>query len=276
MKKENKRLVAVVAVVAVVILAGYAYLVSYTGSTVPFSTVVSSSMQHDNNQSQIGVIDTGDIVMTADPDNVEIQSYVAAYETGYTSFGDYGSVIIYDRGSGNPIIHRAIVWIGYDESSGTWYSDELAASSLSWYCIGEEGIEKNAYNLSGTLIIVMNGEALSLDLDKLDNNTSGYVTKGDNTVSNPRFDQTAGIIGTLVSEDMIESVAIAEIPWLGILKLTISGNSYVSHVPNSLPSLAMLIVLIFSALLIIDAISVSRLCRYREKRIQSVLSWRRD
>ena len=69
MSGDNKGFILTILVIVIVFVGGYAALVVYTGSSVPFSSVVSESMQHDNDRSQIGVIDTGDIVIVRDPEN---------------------------------------------------------------------------------------------------------------------------------------------------------------------------------------------------------------
>lgn len=94
---DNKGFILTILVIVIVFIGGYAALVVYTGSSVPFSSVVSESMQHDNDRSQIGVIDTGDIVIVRDPEKTDIHSYVESLADGYESFGNYGSVIIYNR-----------------------------------------------------------------------------------------------------------------------------------------------------------------------------------
>lgn len=259
MNRENRRFLISVGVIAVIIVGGYASLVAYTGFSLPFSTVVSESMQHDNEESQIGTIDTGDIVIVMDPAKTEVQSYVVALDTRYKSFGTYGSVIIYDRGSTkNPVIHRAIVWLDYDSKTDTWSSEELANSSIYWCCIytNENGeIVKNeddAYNLQGTLYLEdVYGKNPYINLNNLQK-TSGYLTMGDNPITNTNFDQSSGIVNYLISESKINSVAVAEIPWLGTLKLLFNGSSHLSHVPNSLPSLIMAMILLFSIILILD------------------------
>ena len=107
---EDKKFIATIGVIAVIIIGGYAGLALYTGFNTPFSVVMSESMQHDNSRSQIGCIDTGDVVIVKSPDKAEIVSYIDATKTGYMTFGDYGSVIIYERGGGhNPVIHRGMM-----------------------------------------------------------------------------------------------------------------------------------------------------------------------
>ena len=56
---------ALISVIAIVLffVGIYAGVSLYSDHDPPFSVVVSQSMQHDNNESQIGVIDTGDMVL---------------------------------------------------------------------------------------------------------------------------------------------------------------------------------------------------------------------
>ncbi len=234
-----------------VIVVGYAALIAYTGMGTPFSVVMSQSMQHDPEKSQIGCIDTGDIVVVKDKNRCDIQSYVEATETGYSTFGDYGSVIIYERNANsNPVIHRAIVWIEWDSSSGKWSSPELANYKGEWY--SENG--KDHTDLSGKLTFVgitQSKKTVSINLSSIGKN-SGYLTMGDNPKTNIHFDQASGIIGHPISKDDIVSVPAFELPWLGTIKLLMKGNSNLEYVPNSLPSLAMLVIIILSSIFAAD------------------------
>ena len=276
MDKETRTLIAVIGVFAIVIAGGYGALVLYTGFSLPFSSVVSESMQHDNERSEIGVIDTGDIVIVADPSKEEVVSYVMGTSTGKRTFGDYGSVIIYNRDSSqNPVIHRAIVWLDYNQMTGKWSSSELAAYS-EWYCIADGRDNYRDYtNLIGILHITVGQKDAWINLDSLEKK-SGYLTMGDNPVTNTNFDQTTGIVNHPISMDDIRSVPILEIPWMGIIKLTLSGNTHVSHVPNSLPSLIMEVVLIFGLLIAFDATTVYRYNAGIEERISKCMRWRKD
>lgn len=276
MDKETRTLIAVIGVFAIVIAGGYGALVLYTGFSLPFSSVVSESMQHDNERSEIGVIDTGDIVIVADPSKEEVVSYVMGTSTGKRTFGDYGSVIIYNRDSSqNPVIHRAIVWLDYNQMTGKWSSSELAAYS-EWYCIADGRDNYKDYtNLIGILHITVGQKDAWINLDSLEKK-SGYLTMGDNPVTNTNFDQTTGIVNHPISMDDIRSVPILEIPWMGIIKLTLSGNTHVSHVPNSLPSLIMEVVLIFGLLIAFDAITVYRYNAGIEEKISKCMRWRKD
>ncbi|MCL2510029.1 MAG: S26 family signal peptidase, partial [Methanomassiliicoccaceae archaeon] len=103
--------VAVIAVIAVVFMG----LSIGSGSTLPQTTVVESeSMQHSVG-SQIGIIDTADMIILKNKDKSPIETYVDGYNNNYQTFGSYGNVIVYSRGADqNPIIHRAILWLDYN------------------------------------------------------------------------------------------------------------------------------------------------------------------
>ena len=278
MEKETRNFIAVVGVFALVILGGYCALIVHTGFSLPFSSVVSESMQHDNERSEIGAIDTGDIVIVQDKSKADIQSYVLGSQTGHSSFGKYGSVIIYNRSSTqNPVIHRAILWIDYDDLTSTWSSTELKNfDSTKWYCESSgTGKTQDWSNLVGTLHLTIDEKEVSISLDSLQIKQSGYLTMGDNPVTNISLDQSAGIINHPISMDEIRSVAIWEIPWLGMFKLEMNGNTHVSHVPNSLPSLVMEIIIIFSILILIDSFSVFKYLSSNKKRIEKMNEWKK-
>lgn len=253
---EDKILIAGVVVIVLVIAGGYSMLLSYTEMSTPFSVVMSESMQHDTEQSKLGYIDTGDVVVVKKATEEDVQSYVKGTTTGYQSFGDYGSVIIYERGNGqNPVIHRAIIWLNWDGEK--WSSPELAQYEGEWYCESHNPSykHKNAYNLSGTLHfedLTASGKNVSLNLNSLKKN-SGFLTMGDNPIGNTTFDQSSGIAYGPISIDLIKSVPIAEIPWIGSFKVMMKGGS-LEHAPNNIPSLLMSIITFISLAILIDIV----------------------
>ncbi len=260
MNPDNKKMLIIAGVAIAVIAGGYVALIAYSGMNVPFSVVMSQSMQHDNERSEIGCIDTGDIVVVKSKDKATIQSYVKGTQTGYSTFGDYGSVIIYERNSSaNPVIHRAIVWLEWDSGEKKWKSEELKGYEGDWYCkvtsIDGSAEKKDADNLEGTLVfrdITRSGKNVSISLTSL-TKESGFLTMGDNPVTNNSFDQASGIINHPIGVEDIKSVPFAELPWIGAVKiLTGNSSSNLKYVPNSLPSLAMAIVLIITAVMLID------------------------
>lgn len=255
MNPENRNLAIGIAVVMIVIIGGYAALINYTGLSTPFSVVMSESMQHDPYESRIGCIDTGDVVIVKEADADEIQSYIEGTVTGHRSFGDYGSVIIYERGSDqNPVIHRAIIWLDWDGSK--WSSPDLVDYAGEWYCAKGNSRSTNPYNLEGMLHlkdVTASGKDVAVNLDRMTKN-SGYLTMGDNPIGNTNFDQTTGIADGPVPMEKVKSIPIAEIPWIGAVKVSMKGDN-MEHAPNSIPSLLMTIVTIFSIIILIDVLN---------------------
>lgn len=245
MEKDTKHAIIVVVIAVAVIAVGFIGLYKASGVSPPQTIVVSESMQHGIG-SNIGVIDTGDVIIVKDKDKLDIQTYVDGYHSGYQTFGDYGNVIIYERGDyQNPVIHRAILWLDYN-GNGTWSAPSLenypyrSESDGLWSCTSGS----NYMSLSGTLTLYKMGYGdninPSIDLDTLARNYAhgGYLTMGDN---NSGFDQQYGISKNgLIEYDIIRSVAWIEIPWLGSFKMILNGETDTLSrlVPNTIPSLA--------------------------------------
>lgn len=245
MKKDVRNFILIIAVLAAVIIGGNYAVREASGVSPPFTVVESQSMQHGTS-SEIGIIDTGDMVLVKSPEKTQIVSYVEGYHSGYRSFGEYGSVIVYERNTGNPVIHRAVLWLE-SNGDGTWsaeplkyYTDDGTETGTKlWNCTGSSDWNR----LSGTLILYdigYSGKTAGICLDNFDRDESGYLTMGDNAATNRDFDQTIGVYRDLVSEDKIRSVAWVEIPWLGVLKLMANGNTGAlnSWAPNSIGNLA--------------------------------------
>lgn len=261
MNKSDRNFIFAIGAIAIVFIGGYAGLAAYTGFASPFSVVMSQSMQHDMTHSEIGIIDTGDVVIVKDPSKADICSYIEGTQNGYESFGDYGSVIIYNRGNGqNPVIHRAILWLDYDAGTDTWSAPSLKNYSGEWSVIDPDTEigTKDWSSMKGVLRftdITNSDKTVEIDLESLQK-ISGYLTMGDNPVTNKYFDQSVGIIDHLIAVDDIRSVAVMEIPWIGCIKLAIKGSDNLKYVTNSIPSLMMSFIAIISILLVFDAASL--------------------
>ena len=112
------------AFVTLVLLAMFAY----TGLWPPLVVVESNSMMHgDDNHSNIGTIDTGDLVLVKKVNSLsDIETYMDGQVSGHKTYGDYGDVVIYKRGGLDaitPIIHRALIYLEIN-SDGTSYRSE--------------------------------------------------------------------------------------------------------------------------------------------------------
>ncbi len=232
-----------IAVLIMAIILGGIYL--YTGVWPPLVVVESSSMQHSHTTSYIGVIDTGDLVFVkAVGGRSDITTYLQGRASGYSTYGDYGDVIIFRLAqdpSATPIIHRAIMYVIPNGTCGNaicanvpdlallppsqWegYRNGVAVSTpygLTSVTIHEMGWQHNlgiTFNLAG-LLGAFPGQA-------------GYVTMGDNNAYDhcmttqdpcsmdygPPYDT-----GWFPAQGDVIGVARGEIPWFGLLKLVLS------------------------------------------------------
>ena len=279
MEKETKQMLIVCgSIIAVfMILLGSVY--AYSGVNPPFSTINSGSMQHSPDESSIGTIDTGDMVIVKDPDSYDITTYVEGAKTGYKKFGEYGDVIIYKTQTNN-IIHRAmleltlkdIIYDGSTVKTQIWYIPSLIGYD-DWDIInftpGGMTSHKNDPAIwneeSGTVTIdESNKDIINLTLTNVGysdatpfvnlwdlgkNKTDGYkgyLTKGDNAETNNNFDQVilTKMRNKLVSEEDIKSVAVFEIPWLGCIKLFVNGTNTDQIPTNSVIDLVISLVVI--------------------------------
>src|SRR5437667_9762340 len=70
-------------------------------------------MQHADHESVLGVIDTGEMVFQqAAPTRADVVTYLEGRAGGYSTYGDYGDVIIFRRGGNpTPVLPRAITYI---------------------------------------------------------------------------------------------------------------------------------------------------------------------
>ena len=261
MKSDDKRFIACIGVIIAIIIGGYASLVLYTGLNAPFSVIMSESMQHDNQRSEIGIIDTGDVAIVENKDRSNIQSYIESTASGYSTFGDFGSVIIYNRDSAsNPVIHRAILWLDYDPSTDTWNAPSLDNYNGNWYWEYMGVRHTETTGIRGILHfddITQSHKSPSIDLDRLniEDKKSGYLTMGDNT-RNTTFDQGTSIVSHMIGVEDIRSVPIAEIPWIGTIKLLFKNESKLECVTNSIPSLAMLFLIVIAFFSVSDMFGI--------------------
>jgi len=117
--------------------------------------------------------------------------------SGYTSFDGPGDVIVYEP-DGNeratPVIHRAMFWVAEGEN---------------WHDVANADYVGSADDCE--------------ELEHCPAPHAGFVTKGDNLVTNQQYDQVQGISAP-VKPAWVVGTAEARIPWLGCLRLRASAT----------------------------------------------------
>ncbi|RXE56843.1 phosphohydrolase [Methanoculleus taiwanensis] len=161
----------------VAVVGGIALLLYLVAGTWPAVVTIES-------ESMVPHMNVGDLVLVVDEDRYgQLTTWTEGNRTGYTSFGDYGDVIIY-RPNGaedvHPIIHRAMAYA--DEKS-------IAGSPLAQYYADPHG---------------------------------GYITKGDNNpvIDQGTYFQGIGVVEP-VRKEWIVGKALFAVPLIGYIPLHI-------------------------------------------------------
>ena len=250
----------VVAVMIIVVLLVSLY--AYTSNWPPVYVVESESMQHGYDD-HVGLINTGDLVLAQHVDTSTIVPYVVGLQTGYSTYGEYGDVVLYYP-NGNltdaPIIHRALFFVQYNPN-GSYSIPELQGlpcgnniSSGFYYEVSQYPSGCGTVGLRGSISLYdvgWQGTEVDLPLDtQLLGKHSGFVTMGDNNFQDAS--DTAGItdqygsLSSLVSTNWIIGVARGMIPWAGAIKLAL--DSHAGEVPpQSWQYLGLTVVALFAA-----------------------------
>lgn len=230
-----------VAVIIMVVVLGGIY--AYTGNWPPLVVVESSSMQHSDTTSYVGVIDTGDLVFVQTaPARGNVVTYLEGRASGYQTYGDYGDVIVFRlerQPAATPIIHRAIMFVTPDGRGG---ADVPALANLpptEWWGVNTQGLgTHDPYGLSQVTIAEMGFNhdlnitfGLTYFLSEFPGE-SGYITMGDHNAytsclrSNPCAPQTPYDPGWFPRQIDIIGRAQGEIPWFGLIKLLASPAGF--------------------------------------------------
>jgi signal peptidase len=224
---------AIVAALIVAVILGAMYL--YAGVWPPLVVVESSSMQHSDEASGLGVIDTGDMVFQqAATSRESIVTYLEGRANGYATYGDFGDVIIFRKvGSATPIIHRAIMYISL-HANGTADVDNLVPLGAEWYATDANDLPtRNPVFLKTLTIRHMGFEHninMTFSFGGVSVTRAGFVTMGDNNAFRAcRSARMAGVdclsgydqVSTMPRLQDIEGRARGEIPWIGLIKLVV-------------------------------------------------------
>ena len=219
------------------LLLGGLYL--YTGTWPPAVIVESGSMMHRDDEvtyGRFGTIDPGDLVLVKSVDDVD--DIGTLLDGGRERYGKSGDVIVYypanDR-SKTPIIHRAVAYV---EIKGTgeateywvrWNADAPCEGGATksedgrWCVFGSEGVYVPS-------VPITNPFSTPRDPKPYKPIRGGFITKGDNPVSNQQTDQASLLSRDAegnpspVQFEWIEGKGRAELPWLGLIKLSLAGQ----------------------------------------------------
>lgn len=225
--------------VFIILLALWVYTGQWFGA--PMVAIESGSMMHpDEPFGRVGTIDAGDMVFLVKVNSKSDVVSNAMKDPNSVQYWNYGDVIIYrpygdyDR---DQIIHRAMVYVYYNEEYKT-------------YTV--EGYEDTNTNVTSITI-----PELKLNRFTPKNPHSGYITKGDNPFTNPTTDQEGGICDELIRVEWISGKARGELPWIGTLNLIfndiVGGKSTLQNVPgDSITCLIILIIVLVSIPISLD------------------------
>ncbi len=264
--------IAVAVLIMAVVLAA---IFAYTQVWPPLVVVESSSMQHGDTTSYIGVIDTGDLVFVQNaPARSDVVTYLEGRATGYATYGDYGDVIVFRLARSpqeTPIIHRAVMYIVPNGA----FADVPALAGLpttQWEGYRNGVPTESPYNLSAVTIHDMGynhdlGITFNLAYFVSAFRTPGYITMGDNnayhecfpvkdpcTSANPYDTEWFPAQGDIIGH------ARGEIPWFGLIKLLLAPTGQCARYwgdpcapQNSWDSLIVALVVLISLPFLLEA-----------------------
>ena len=253
-------------------------LTAYSARWPPIVGIESDSMMHGEDSS-IGTMDTGDIVIMKSVSGLQdISTYMEGEKSNYKTYNSYGDVIGFKKngGSGTEMIHRAVVWLKYNSSGnngnpnlrnfGSFDIPSLGLTNVTRLTIN--GYEPNNLNVTLDLTIILSNF-------QTDNRQphSGFLTKGDN---NDQFDQFSSLTDSKgrsiepVKLEWIEGKAEGELPWFGLLRLYLSGETSISGKEPPTTSRNMLVISIIIIIIFIIGIHLLfvRLERKRRRKKQ--------
>lgn len=216
---KARRLLALV--LAVVIIGSIGYVMVYSDSWPPVYTVESESMEHSANWTY-GTINTGDIVFVKNihSDSSNVVTYVQGRETGYSTYGEYGNVILY-KVPGKIIIHRAMFYLSWTDGKPV----VAGYNNQSWIQITGNAVIIDDVGFSHRNLVVYLSNMV---------NKSGFVTVGDYNLANaPNIPYYNASVNAYEASDQnsfgynpatpasIVGVAFGQIPWFGLIKLNL-------------------------------------------------------
>lgn len=266
----------IIAFIIVLLIISSIYI--YTGNWPPVVVVESDSMQHHDTESSLSVIDTGDLVLVkAIESEDDVIPYMKGKRIGHETYGEWGDVIIYRKNGFTqmndrpltPVIHRAIVWLEYNETGHSFDIPELKFHNAPEEWDVYTG-ERRWYNLSGSIILKEIGydkENVIINLGNILNSFnspeiephSGFITLGDHNKGNYDQGMLPAPDGRVrpIKPEWVVGKARGEIPWFGLIKLYFQDNTITERAPsNSFTMLWVSLILIFAIPISIDIVLI--------------------
>jgi signal peptidase len=174
-------------------------LFAISGVWPPLVAIESGSMEDNMHKGDLVFLVEADRYPADGSDENGIVTTTAGADVGHESFNNPGDVIVYKpdgRVGGTPIIHRARFhvtegedWYGNGKADPDHIGTAQSCSTLR-YCEAPQ---------------------------------DGYITKGD---ANRRYDQVGtSPQSTVVKSQWVEGKAVARVPWLGCIRLELTGGA---------------------------------------------------
>lgn len=214
----------------------------YSDTIPPISVVASESMQHSTSW-EPGIINTGDMVFirhVQDPGNI-VQTYVTGSNSNFSSYGEYGNVIIYTASNGDQIVHRPLFYL-------YWHNGQPEVQGYhgqGWITITSTYVLLKDIGYAHRNIVVYVSQFKGID---------GYITAGDYNLGNagqqlyvPSLNAYAaadqdfggyllGFYDPPVNYSHVVGIAYGYIPWLGLIKLEVAWTFGLEKQENPVPS----------------------------------------
>jgi len=250
-------------------------LYAYTGVWPPMVVIESNSMMHGDD-SEIGIIDTGDLTLVkAIHDRHDVVTYLEATcatnpNHGFKTYGDFGNVIVYRKNGlpETPVIHRPLAYIDYNATASNpplvYCGDilDIGIHNVTEYTITNVGYQKLTIKIDLNAIFKRSVASTSRAPH------GGFITVGDHNQGS--IDQLN--LKTLnqspvepVKVDWVVGKAEGELPWFGIFKLWISGHAASTFPNSSVNGLVTTVILLIVIPIVIDLV-LSRRKKRKESR----------
>lgn len=222
---KSRSSLAEVAATVLIVAGVLAAAVAYTRTWPPAVIVESGSMMHPDSTvsyGRVGTLDPGDLVLVKRARGLGD----VALETngGSGRYGKSGDVIVFQRDGDPrsvPVIHRAV---SYVEVTGEGAERQYrVAWEGSVRTFGADGIALEELGFSDDWPCCPDGRYRP--------QWSGFLTQGDNPLTNRASDQALGIAPEPVKLEWVRGEARGELPWFGLLKLALAPdiNDYQAH-----------------------------------------------